>query len=166
MVYLINFSVMITKGYCKNNVYKFNMGDLSTSIPVEKSVVDSFYIEKHTEKDGQESVSYHDPIRMLFNQERLNQLGSAAVQRWLDTLKQAKSSPINSLRENCSDEMLMELIKSRHIQSMSELQAYAEYHKNNLDEFKSSVQKLIAEQQAAKAAEKAATGNESVEKIE
>lgn len=166
MVYLIKFADMITKGYCKTNKVVFCLGDLCTSVPVERSVVDTFYVEKHTEKDKQESVSFHDPIRMLFNQERLNQLGAAAVQRWFDTLKQAKSSAINKLRENCSDDMLMELIKSRHIQSMSELQAYAEYHKNNLDEFKSSVQKLIVEQQAAKAAEKAATGNESVEKIE
>lgn len=146
---------MITKGHCKNNSYQFHFGDLCTSVPVEKSVVDTFYTEEHEQKDGTKSVSFHDPIRMLFNQERLNQLGTNAIQKWFDSLKQAKSSALNTLRDNCSDDMLMELIKSRHIQNMSELQAYAEYHKNNLDEFKSSVSKLIAEKQAEKAAEQA-----------
>lgn len=140
---------MINKGYCKRNVYKFNLGDLCTSVPVEKSLVDSFYTEEHLNKDGKKSLSFHDPIRMLFNQERLDKLGPAAVQRWLETLQQAKTSPINDLRQHCDDGMLMELIKSRHIQSMSELQSYAEYCKNNLDEFKSQVHKLIVKQQEA-----------------
>ena len=124
---------------------------MCTSVPVEKSLVDSFYTEEHQSKDGKTSVSFHDPIRMLFNQERLNQLGPAALQRWLETLQQAKSSPINDLRSQCDDAMLMELIKSRHIQSMSELQAYADYHKSNLDEFKSEVQKLIMAKQVEEA---------------
>lgn len=146
---------MINKGYCNRNSYIFNLGDLCTSVPVEKSLVDTFYTEEHDSKDGSKSVSFHDPIRMLFNQERLNQLGPAAVQRWLETLQQSKSSAINDLRQQCDDSMLMELIKSRHIQSMSELQAYAEYSKQNLDEFKSEVHKLILAKQAEEA-EKAA----------
>lgn len=157
MVYLIKFTVMIKKGFCNKNSYVFVLGDLSSSVPVEKSLVDSFYTEVHDSKDGKKSVSFHDPIRMLFNQERLDQLGPAAVQRWLETLQQAKSSPINELRKHCDDNMLMELIKSRHVQSMSELQAYAEYHSQNMNEFKSEVQKLILSKQAEVAKAKGET---------
>lgn len=146
---------MNSKGYCKNNQVTFKFGDLATSIPVERTPVDIFYKEEHESKDGDKCYSFHDPIRMLFNQERLNMLGPAAVQKWLEQLSVAKSSPINELRQHCDDKMLMTLIKSRHIQSLSELQAYANCCKSDLDGFKSEVQKMAAFLQAQEAEQKA-----------
>lgn len=142
---------MISKGYCKNNKVEYHFGDASNCVPVERTPVDVFYTEEHLEDDGSKSVSYHDPIRMLFNQERLEKLGPAAIQKWIETLSVGKSSPLNQLRSQCDDATLMQLIKSRHIQSMSELQAYAKHCESNLTDFKSEVTRFIAEQQAKEA---------------
>lgn len=114
----------------------------------ESNPVDQFYFEKTVASDdGKECVAFTDPIRMLFNQERINKLGTMAVQQWLESLKNLKKDPLAELRTKCTDDDLCALIKSRHIQQPSEIMAYVEYCKNNMDVFTSEVQKLVAARQ-------------------
>lgn len=114
----------------------------------ESNPIDQFYFEKTiASDDSRECVAFTDPIRMLFNQERINKLGTMAVQQWLESLKNLKKDPLAELRAKCTDEDLCALIKSRHIQQPSEIMAYVEYCKNNMDVFNSEVQKIVAQRQ-------------------
>lgn len=133
-----------------DNKIGFNMLGLSLQNIVvrEANPVDSFYFEKTiSSDDGKECVSYTDPIRMLFNQERIYKMGSMAVQQWLESLKNTKKDPLAELRSKLSDDDLCAMIKSRHIQQPSEIMAYVEQCKTNIDFFNSEVKKLMEAKQ-------------------
>lgn len=134
----------------KENNFKWNLKDCSCDILRESSLVDQFYTEEtHTPDDGLPAVCFTDPLIMLFNQERLSKLGPNAVKMWLDSLSNARKSPMSELRDKLSDDDLISLVKSRHIQNPSELQAYAQWCNENVDEFNA----IVAKMQEAKAAE-------------
>lgn len=113
----------------------------------EPSVVDEFYSEEYALEDGNMATRYLDPIDVLFNQERLNNMGATAAKAFLDAL-QPKSDALAELRQKCSDEDLMSMVKSRHLQSPAEISAWCRYMQINIDKFNSEVQKLIQEKQA------------------
>lgn len=136
------------KLHLKDNKIVFNM-DTSVAIVREPSLVDSFYmVEGVCSETGDNTVSYQDPLVMLFNQERLSQMGDAAVKMWIDSMSKAQGSAMSELKSKLSDDELIQLVKSRHIQSPSELQAYAEWCTENMDEFTRQVQDLQQQQQS------------------
>lgn len=141
-----------------NNKIGFNFDGLTFKNVVvrEATPVDQFYFEKTiASDDNQKCIAFVDPIRMLFNQERLSRIGSTAFDAWLTSMFNSKKDPLKELRKNCKDEDLRELIKSRHIQQPSELMAYAQWCQDNMETFKSEVSKLVAEKQAKEAEAKA-----------
>lgn len=114
----------------------------------EPSVVDEFYFEKCQPSDHKdESVSIVDPIIILFNQQRLDNMGQMAAKTFIDSLV-PKSNSMAELRKNCSDEDLMCMIKSRHLQSPAEILSWCRYMKENIDIFNSEVHKLVEARQA------------------
>lgn len=119
----------------------------------EKSVVDEFYFETRLNSDGTESVCVSDPIRVLFNQQRLDEIGATAVKAFLDGL-QKKNDSLAELRSKCSDEDLMQMMKSRHLQSPSEILAWCRYMESNISKFNTEVQKLVAAEQQQQTTEK------------
>lgn len=124
------------------------------------SVVDEFYFEKTAPSDDTiESVSVVDPIIMLFNQDRIESMGQMAAKQFIDSLA-PKSNSLDELRKNVSDEDLMCMIKSKHLQSPAEILSWCRYMKENIDTFNSEVQKMVAEKQAEEAA-KAQQGQNS-----
>lgn len=134
---------------CAENDYKYEFSDDSKVITREPSLVDSFYTEENIcPDDGQKSIAFVDPLIMLFNQERLSQMGDAAVKMWIDSLSKNASSGVNELKSKLSDDELIQLVKSRHIQSPSELQAYVDWCNENMDEFTRQVQELQQQQQS------------------
>lgn len=145
----------------------FNLDGLTFQNIVVREVtpVDEFYFE-HTRSsdDGKDCVSFTDPIRMLFNQQRLNTLGTTAIQAWLDSLQQRKNDPLAELRAKCSDADLIAMIKSRHIQQPCEILAYAEECKNNMDMFNAEVKKLMEQRQQEELA-KATSQSQSQEPL-
>lgn len=113
-----------------------------------RSVVDDFYFEKcNPSSHKDESVSVVDPIHLLFNQQRLSNLGQGAAQKFLDSL-QPQSNALAELRQKCSDDDLMQMIKSRYLQSPAEILCWCREMQRNVDKFNSEVAKLVAEQQA------------------
>lgn len=133
------------------NKIGFNAQGLSFKNVVVREVnpVDEFYFEQSTSSDdSKKCIAYTDPIRMLFNQQRLAKLGTTAIMAWLDSLKNFKKDPFAELRSKCSDDDLKSIIKSRHIQQPSELLAYADWCKNNIDLFNSEVQKVVEAREA------------------
>lgn len=115
------------------------------------SMIDPFGIEekipKHC-KDKVKSYSFLDPIYMAFNQQRLNQLGSGAAAEFIASLDFNRSSQMNELRKKCSDEDLLYMIKSRHLQNPCEIAAWAEFQLENIDKFTSEVARIQVERQA------------------
>lgn len=124
--------------------------------PFQPSLVTSFYKEESVSSEtGEAIVEYHDPIYMLFNQERLSKLGSGAVELWLNQINQSRANPLAELRKECSDEDLVTMIKSRHFQSPSEILSWSRLMSAKMEEFKSEVAKLVAQKQTQEVSEPA-----------
>lgn len=101
------------------------------------SVVDMFYFEKgKSSDDGKECVHVTDPIIMVFNEERLlNTIGASQVQQWFDSMVKANSKVSNAL-DKVSDDVKLELVRSRRLQTSSELQNYLSYCEKDMSRFK------------------------------
>lgn len=133
---------------------------LRHSILRQESVVDEFYFEKcKPSDDDKESVSIVDPILILFNQERLDNMGASAAKKFLDSLS-PQSNDLSELRSKCSDEDLIQMVKSRHLQSPAEILHWCRYMNENVDKFNSEVARLQAEAEAAKVQENVTTNVE------
>lgn len=116
----------------------------------QPSLVTQFYREDSVSVETGEPIQeHHDPVYLLFNQERLSKLGSGAVDLWLRQMADSKPNPLAELRKECSDEDLLTMVKSRHLQSPSEILAWTRLMSSKMDEFKSEVAKLVAEKQVS-----------------
>lgn len=134
---------------CIDNDIQFNcaLSQLFDSEFRQQSVVDDFYSEKFVDvESGDEVTAYSDPIFVLFNQERLNSLGVQTAADLLSTLVQKQPS-LQQLKSQCSDDDLISLIKSRHIQQPSELIAWSDYMASNIDKFNQSLAEIRAQRQ-------------------
>lgn len=135
-------------GECMSNMFVNTELGLPHSILREPSIVDEFYFESHQPSDDtMPSYSVVDPIIVLFNQQRLENMGVTAAKQFLDSL-QPKSDSLAELRKKCSDEDLVTMIKSKYLQSPAEILAWCRYMKDNINTFNTEVQKLINAQQA------------------
>lgn len=76
-------------------------------------------------------------IDLLFNQQRLDNLGIDQINNWLSSLSHSQSSAIKG---KYSDEELIALCKSRHIQSPQELLNWSEYLTSQFEQLKIDVQ--------------------------
>lgn len=125
----------------KNMVFDHSCGN-PVAIHRTSSVVDEFYFERVFCEDGSECVACVDPIVVLFNQERLVGLGETGAKAFLDSFQQRTDS-LAELRKNCSDEDLISMMKSRYLQTPSEIVAWCRYMESNIDKFNSEVQSMI-----------------------
>lgn len=85
----------------------------------------------HVDDSNDESISFSvaNDIYLLFDQKRLNSIGPDAVRAFVDNINRNVSS---SRSVRLSDDALFSFIKSRHIQSMSELQSWSQYLIDNM----------------------------------
>lgn len=134
----------------RSNIQKpvFNLA-LGTKVAVLKldSIMAQFQSVDCTYFDGDEKCvakSYVDDIYMLFNQQRLLSCGKDTIQAWLNTL-QPRSDALAELRKKCTDEQLMQICKSRYIQSPSELLAWSEYLNANYERIVVGMQKSLVQ---------------------
>lgn len=143
---------------CAENDFNYHFSDveMNTTNVREPSLVDEFYKEEISQGDNP-VVIYSDPIYMLFDQQRLDKLGKGAVDMFINSLSQGGSNPLAELRKNCSDDDLLTMIKSRHLQQPSEILAWARYMEQNITDFQSEVAKLVAEKQTELASHQVAS---------
>ena len=88
------------------------------------SIVSEFTHEVVEHSDGTEVEFFNNDVSLLFHQERLvSKIGVDAANEWIASLR---SGGFDS-SHNLSDEYLFKFIKSRNIQSLSELQSWSEY---------------------------------------
>ena len=98
-----------------------------TDICREQSPLESYYIQENLSPHSEhKSIAIVDDVYMLFNQQRLDRMTGAALSDWLARTSQS-SSQLSSLRSRMTDAQLGSFIKSRYIQSHSELLAWSSY---------------------------------------
>lgn len=112
----------------------------------QPSLVDSFYIEEswHPET-GAKIYGCHNPLYMLFNQQRLDRLGPEAINQWIQSLDAAGNSSLAAVRSKISDDDLLLMVRSRHIQHPCELERFMEDLQTRSDRLNSEVARIRAE---------------------
>lgn len=124
-----------TPEYVLRELYVHKKVDRLTAVR-EKNPVENFYIQKHKSKFGScESVSIVDDVYMLFNQQRLDRMTNAALSQWLQNTS-CTDPQLAELRSKMTDAQLGSFIKSRYIQSRSELLAWSGYLESQYPELK------------------------------
>ena len=129
---------------------------LHTKVPVQDKLMQLSTVEL---KDG--SVVVSSDITLIFNQQRLeNRLTAGELREYIQRYTPNKSAYTAQL----DDDTLLSTLKSRHIQSLSELRSWTEYCMENFDSLIKEAEekaRLAAEAEASEASSAAATSSAS-----
>ena len=123
--------------------YNISSKDLRQSEFLENSPVNEFCFER-LEVNGNEVVTLTSDIYMLFNQQRLDRMSKDRLLAYFENLS-VTDPKMSELRSKLSDDQLCSFVKSRFIQSPSELMAWSEYLMSSQDEM---IAAAAVEQQA------------------
>lgn len=97
-------------------------------------------------------------VTLLFNEDRIiNDLGEDNLRNLVRSMQTNPSSPY--IDSNLTDEQMMETIKSRYLQSPSEVRAWLETLVDKADAVRSDYETLVEEANAAAAAAAAAAAS-------
>ena len=128
-----------------------------TKVPVQDKLMQ---LSTMTLKDG--SVVVSTDISLIFNQQRLeNKLTASELREYIQRYTPNKSVYTTQL----DDDTLLSTLKSRHIQSLSEMRAWAEYCMENYDSLIKEAEekaRIAAEESAAAASSAGADSSSSV----
>lgn len=108
----------------------------------QESPVDQFLFEE-LEFDGVKGVRLTSDICMLFNQQRLDRLSRESLLSHFESMS-VNEPKFGDIRSKLGDDQLISFVKSRFIQSPSELMSWSQYLMNCSD---SVVAELVAAQQ-------------------
>lgn len=126
--------------------YEFGHSELNLCVEVEESPVDDFYIiERKPKNDSLPSKQYVNPLYVIFNQERLNELGEDTAKHWLDSLAPRAQNEMDLLRSKLSDEELVTMIKSRYLQKPCEVAAWAKSMAADMESFNQEIQSVLGD---------------------
>lgn len=128
-----------------------------TKVPVQDVLMQLATVEN---KDG--SITVSNDISLIFNQQRLeNKLTASELREYIQRYTPNRSVYTAQL----DDETLLSTLKSRHIQSLSEMRAWAEYCMENYDSLIKEAEekaRVAAEEKAAAEQTASATSSASV----
>lgn len=127
--------------------YNVSPKELKQSEFLENSPVNEFCFER-LDKNGTEVVTLTSDIYMLFNQQRLDRMSKDRLLSYFENLS-VNEPKMCELRSKLSDEQLCSFVKSRFIQSPSELMAWSQYLMSSQDEM---IAAAAAEQQTEQSA--------------
>lgn len=119
-----------------------NSAVMKTAEFLQPSPLDEFMFQE-VEVDGVKSVTLTSDIYMLFNQQRLDKLSRERLIDYFNNLS-VQQPKFSELRSKLTDSQLISFVKSRFIQSPSELMAWSNYLMASQDELIAAV---AAEQQ-------------------
>lgn len=123
-----------------------------TKVPVQDKLM-----QLATVKDKDGSIVISNDITLIFNQQRLeNKLTASELREYIQRYTPNKSVYTAQL----DDDTLLSTLKSRHIQSLSELRAWTEYCMENYDSLIKEAEekaRAAAEEEARAAAEEKAS---------
>lgn len=115
------------------------MIQISPAVYREVSPIEDLLIETGVDIENNLPVLFHqNDLYLLFNQERLEALGADTIMKYIESL-QPQSDGLSILRAKCTDEQLISLVKSRHIQSRNELLLWSKYLDHSADELQKSI---------------------------
>lgn len=120
-----------------------NSAVMRTTEFLQPSPLNEFMFQE-VECDGKKSVTLTSDIYMLFNQQRLDKLSLERLIDYFNNLS-VQQPKFSELRSKLTDSQLVSFVKSRFIQSPSELMAWSNYLMSSQDELVAS---FAAEQQA------------------
>lgn len=128
-----------------------------TKVPVQDSLAQLATV---IDKDG--SITLTTDISLIFNQQRLeNKITANELREYIQRYTPNKSVYTAQL----DDDTLLSTLKSRHIQSLSEMRSWAEYCLENYDSLIKEAEekaRVAADEKAAAAASAAAASSSSV----
>lgn len=122
--------------------YNISSKELKQSEFLENSPVNEFCFER-LDKNGTEVVTLTSDIFMLFNQQRLDRMSKDRLLAYFENLS-VNEPKMCELRSKLTDDQLCSFVKSRFIQSPSELMAWSQYLMSSQDEM---IAAAAAEQQ-------------------
>lgn len=112
--------------------YNISSKDLRQSEFLENSPVNEFCFDR-LDVNGKEVVILTSDICMLFNQQRLDRMSKDRLLSYFENLS-VNEPKMRELRSKLSDDQLCSFVKSRFIQSPSELMAWSQYLMSSQDE--------------------------------
>ena len=128
-------------------------------IVLEELPTEPFRFEKIGTEDN-EAVRIRSDVSMLLHaSDMAKKYGSGFVQSMID-MRRPKSSPIQSQMDQMSDAQILDTIKSRHLQSPSELIAWSEYLIEQAKDVEQEVERIVLEKKSS-AAEVSVTESQS-----
>lgn len=139
-----------------DHVFNGSFDIAHTKVPVQDKLMQ---LSTMTLKDG--SVVVSTDISLIFNQQRLeNKLTAGELREYIQRYTPNKSVYTAQL----DDDTLLSTLKSRHIQSLSEMRSWAEYCMENYDSLiKEAEEKArIAAEEKAVAGSSATAGSSAV----
>jgi hypothetical protein len=122
-------------------------------IVLEELPTEPFRFEKiATENEENEIVRIRSDVSMLLHAaDMAKKYGTGFVQSMID-MRRPKSSSLQSQMDQMSDAQILDTIKSRHLQSPSELIAWSEYLVDQAKDIEQEAERLAIEKEAAAAA--------------
>lgn len=99
---------------------------------LEKSPVNDFMFQE-IEISGRKTFRVTSDIYMLFNQQRLDRMSKARLISYFESLS-VNEPKLSELRSKLTDDQLCSFVKSRFIQSPSELMSWSQYLMSSQDE--------------------------------
>lgn len=106
----------------------FNPSVVDGEVTLEVDNVDLFRIERFDHTDPSESyIRLRSDISMLFHAEdTAKKIGTEGF-RFLSESRRVKSSSTQAMMDKMPDDLILDTLKSRHLQHPSELLAFSEY---------------------------------------
>lgn len=139
-----------------DHIFNGSFDAAHTKVPVQDKLMQ---LSTVVNKDG--SIVISNDISLIFNQQRLeNKLTAAELREYIQYYTPNKSVYTAQL----DDDTLLNTLKSRHIQSLSEMRAWAEYCMENYDSLIKEAEekaRIAAEENAAAEGNTAAEGSSS-----
>ncbi len=134
----------------------------SPDIVLETLPAEQFRFEKIGTEEN-EAVRIRSDVSMLLHAvDMAKKYGTNFVQSMIDR-RRPKSSAIQSQMDEMSDAQILDTIKSRHLQSPSELIAWSEYLTEQAKEIEQEAERIALEKEAAAASSAATASSTSSE---
>jgi hypothetical protein len=117
-------------------------------ITLEELPTEPFRFEKCGVEGDDEAIRIRSDVSMLLHAaDMAKKYGSGFVQSMID-VRRPKSSPLQSQMDQMSDAQILDTIKSRHLQSPSELISWSEYLVEQAKAIEDEAERLSLEKEA------------------
>ena len=135
------------------HVFNGSFDAAHTKVPVQDKLMQLSTVQS---EDG--SITISTDISLIFNQQRLeNKLTASELREYIQRYTPNRSVYTAQL----DDDTLLDTLKSRHIQSLSEMRAWAEYCMENYDSLIKEAEEKTRVAAEEKAAAEASAGDAS-----